>query len=143
MNLLGKITKTRLLLLFMTACFLAALFALYRTASVRETGTDYTITITRRAHDAVTPEVSTPGKDLAMININTATLDELQTLPGIGAVIAQRIIDYRAENGAFTAVDQLLNIKGIGEATLDKFRDRVSVSPPDGSETTATEEEHE
>ncbi len=138
MNLLGKITKTHLLLLFMTSCFLVSLFFLYEKASETAAGTDYTITVTQREPEKVTPEAPSP------VDINTATLDELQTLKGIGAVIAQRIIDYREEHGPFTSVDELLNVKGIGEVTLSKFRDHVSVSPPTGpdnaGETTTTEE---
>ena len=143
MNLLGKITKTQLLLLFMTLCFLTSLFFLYEKASDVATGADYTITVTQREPERVTPE---PPKEPALVDINTATLDELQTLTGIGPVIAQRIIDYRTENGAFTSIEDLLNVKGIGEATLNKFRDRVTISPPVDTgteESTSTEENDE
>ena len=142
MNLLGKITKTQLLLLFMTSCFLIALISLYEIASDRASGVDYTITVTHRESEKVTPEVPEAP---ALIDINIATLEQLQTLKGIGAVIAQRIIDYRTEHGPFTSVDELLNVKGIGEVTLSKFRDKVTVSPPNdpGNETTATEEQTE
>ena len=144
MNLLGKITKTQFLLLFMTLCFLISLLFLYEKASDTAAGTDYTITVTQREPEPVTPE---PPKEPVLVDINTATLDELQTLSGIGPVIAQRIIDYRTENGAFTSIEDLLNVKGIGEATLNKFRDRVSVSAPENAapeeDSTITEDNDE
>ncbi len=62
-----------------------------------------------------------------IININTATAAELDTLPGIGPTYAQRIIDYRTQNGAFTRVDDLTNVKGIGPKTLDKIRGQITV----------------
>lgn len=130
MNLLTKITKTQILLLFMTVCFMVSLFALYEKASDTAVGSDYTITVTRRESEPVTPEVSGP------VDINMATLDELQTLKGIGPALAQRIIDYREEYGPFTSVEDLLNVKGIGEATLNKFRDHVTVLLPPEHETT-------
>ena len=68
-------------------------------------------------------EPSDPADDL--LNINTAGSDELQTLKGVGPVTAQRIIDYRNQIGRFDNVDQLLEVKGIGEKTLTKFRDQV------------------
>lgn len=62
-----------------------------------------------------------------VININTATISQLDSLPGIGPAYAQRIIDYRNANGPFTSVDGLDKVKGIGKKTIDKFRDRVNV----------------
>jgi competence protein ComEA len=59
------------------------------------------------------------------INLNTATLEELDSLPGIGPVLAQRIIDFRQTYGPFQSVDDLLRVKGIGSALLDKIRDLV------------------
>ena len=59
------------------------------------------------------------------MDVNTAGLAELETLDGIGPVLAQRIIDYREENGPFTSLDELLEVKGIGEATLEGFRNRA------------------
>lgn len=61
------------------------------------------------------------------VNINTGTLEELDLIPGVGPVIAQRIIDYRTENGPFTDVSELTNVKGIGDTTLEKMLDYIIV----------------
>ena len=66
-----------------------------------------------------------PTSDL--LDLNTAGLEELQTLKGIGPVTAQRILDYRMQFGRFDNVDQLMDVKGIGSKTLAKFRDQVCV----------------
>lgn len=62
-----------------------------------------------------------------IININTATLDELMTLTGIGETIGQRIIDYRTENGAFSSIEEITEVKGIGEKNFEKIKDRITV----------------
>jgi competence protein ComEA len=62
-----------------------------------------------------------------MVNINTATQAELEELPGVGPVTAQSILDFRAENGTFTAVDELLEVSGIGNVTLAKMAPYVTL----------------
>ena len=59
------------------------------------------------------------------INVNSASVDELTELPGIGPALGQRIVDWREANGPFVSVEQLTEVSGIGAKTLEKFRDRV------------------
>lgn len=59
------------------------------------------------------------------ININTADSAELQTLPGIGEVLAQRIIDYRMQFGHFESIQQLTNVEGIGEKTIERIIEQI------------------
>jgi comEA protein len=61
------------------------------------------------------------------IDLNTATSEQLQRLPGVGPVTAQRILDYRKKSGPFQAVDDLLAVKGISTKRLDKIRPYVMV----------------
>ena len=79
---------------------------------------------------SVTPQPSmerSAPSDGSRININTATSQELQTLPRIGPALAQRIIEYRQTSGGFSTVDDLTSVKGIGEKTLEKIRDKITV----------------
>lgn len=61
------------------------------------------------------------------IDLNAADAAELETLPRVGPALAQRIVEWRQRNGRFSSVDQLLDVSGIGQKTLDGFRDRVRV----------------
>jgi len=62
-----------------------------------------------------------------VININTATLEQLKTLSGIGPSTAQSIIDYRYENGSFEAIEDIMNVSGIGESTFANIKDFITV----------------
>jgi comEA protein len=61
------------------------------------------------------------------ININTASAADFQKLPRIGPQIAQRIIDFRTQNGPFKRVEELMKVKGIGEKLFDQIKDRIMV----------------
>jgi comEA protein len=61
------------------------------------------------------------------VNINTANLDELQTLPRIGEKVAQRIIDYRKEHGPFKKIEELMKVQGVGEKTFKLLKDKIEV----------------
>ncbi len=71
-----------------------------------------------------TPQVETPS---AVVDLNRASVTELQELPRVGPATAQKIVDYRTAHGNFTSVEQLLDVPGIGERTLANMRDRVRV----------------
>ncbi|MFC1718358.1 ComEA family DNA-binding protein [Candidatus Poribacteria bacterium] len=70
----------------------------------------------------------------AKININTASKEELEILPRIGPVLAQRIIDYRENYGKFTNILELTGVSGIGDATLQRLKDKITVEEHNGSE---------
>ncbi|XVQ88395.1 ComEA family DNA-binding protein [Microbispora siamensis] len=65
--------------------------------------------------------------EAGVVNLNTATAEQLDALPGIGGVIAQRIVDYRDAHGGFQSVDQLKDVPGIGDRKFAEMRDKVSV----------------
>ena len=111
-----NLTKTDLFLLGLTVLFLLAV-ALTWLLTPRTARGDYEIEAEQPTEDAA---------QLRMVNINTAGVDELDSLPGIGPVLAQRIIDWRTANGPFTSLEDLLQVSGIGQTTLDGLRDRIT-----------------
>lgn len=80
------------------------------------------------------PPVSPPAQPspavragVVLVNINAASAAELEALPGVGPAIAQRILDYRGENGPFATVEEIMEVKGIGPATYEKLKDQITV----------------
>ncbi|MGB9793599.1 helix-hairpin-helix domain-containing protein [Caldisericum exile] len=71
--------------------------------------------------------VSASNAKTGKININSATKEELMTLPGIGEVKANAIIDYRTKNGPFKSIHDIVNVSGIGEKTFEKIKDLITV----------------
>lgn len=81
-----------------------------------------------------TPTVIAAGAE-PVVNINTAGVDELMLLPRIGPSVAERIVEFREQNGRFKAAEDLLLVRGVGEKTFELIRPHVAVS----GETTLTE----
>ena len=115
---MGKVTKTEIFLLVLTLLFAALSAALFFTGRPQSEG--YTVTAQRGDDSPRQPE-SCP------LNINTATAGQLETLDGIGQVLAQRIVDYREAHGPFRSVEELIAVEGIGEGKLEKLRELVTV----------------
>jgi competence protein ComEA len=90
-----------------------------------------------RKGDLATPVLPTPARPTPsaqpaapatrLVNINTASASELETLPGIGPTLAQRIIDYRQANGPFRKLEDIVKVKGIGEHTFDGLRNLITI----------------
>lgn len=85
------------------------------------------LTSTPTPRASSTPRPTLTATPIVLININTATAAELDKLPGIGASTAQRIIEYRQANGPFQRIEDLMKVKGIGQAEFDAIKNLIVV----------------
>ena len=104
------------------------LFSLLSGVSVAATAAD-NVTAQTPSPASIQSEQATAAVPVNQVNLNTADESTLEReLIGVGAVKAKAIVEYRSANGPFTSVDELLEVKGIGAATLDKNRAKLSVN---------------
>ncbi len=71
-----------------------------------------------------------PTASQGVVNVNTATVEQLQLLPRVGPALAGRIVEFREANGPFESIDELVAVRGIGEKSLEKLRPHVTVKGP-------------
>ena len=136
-----KLTRAEAALIALTAAACVFLLGFYagrsgtrgvvtvQTGSLRAPASAET---TEQTADELPPAVPDDGDapDAAAdfpLDLNTASAEQLQTLPGIGEVLAQRIVDFREENGPFRLVDEIRDVRGIGEAIFDGIKDYITV----------------
>ena len=119
----GKITRTGWLLLGMTGLFLCVLLGLFLRDRAAMAAAENGV--------AVETEIEVPQEDiqpdLTPLDLNSATEAELMELPGIGEELARRIVEYRENNGPFSAVEDIMQVSGIGESKFAGLKDRVTV----------------
>ena len=72
----------------------------------------------------------------APVNLNTATVTQLDSLPGVGKATAERIVEYRQKNGGFKKIEELMNVKGVGEKSFLKLKPLITVAAARGEHTT-------
>ncbi len=118
----GKITKTEKWLLASTALFLCVVTGLYlhdQRTQVEGVAVETELTVPQEA----------VGPEAGPIDLNTATAEELTKLPGIGEKLAERIVAYRTDNGPFASAEEIMEVKGIGEATFADLEGLITVGP--------------
>lgn len=85
------------------------------------------VTISKGSNGAIVGENTPSTETESKININTATLEELDKLDGVGQATAKKIIDYREKNGSFKTIDDIKKVSGIGDAKFNSFKDMITV----------------
>lgn len=90
----------------------------------------FMISIASASAQTPTPPTLVPAPAKPAINLNTATIEQLDSLPGIGRKTAELIIEYRTKSGGFKRIEELMNVKGIGEKSFLKLKPLVVIPPP-------------
>lgn len=118
--------KPNLSLLVVITCIFAVFLGGLFLGRVLYQGDVIVSTLPPRSQSTQSVQISPSGTTAAFVNINTADAQELAGLPGIGEVLAERIVDYRNTHGPFASPEELLNVNGIGTSKLEAILDSVT-----------------
>ena len=123
----GRVCGVYLVLAALTVLFAVLLAFLHKTSYEGTAHGNYTVSVQEKTDAPTAPT-------RVLVNVNTADAEELETLTGIGPALAQAIVDYRAGHGAFRSAEDLLLVKGIGEAKLEGFRAEITLEEEEANE---------
>lgn len=115
--------KATIIMVIITSVFICTILGIF----IGRMTTDGSITVHTGMSvrtETINEEETTPS---GLININTASAEQMQELPGIGASMAEEIINYREQNGPFESKRDLLKVKGIGQKTYDELKNMITV----------------
>ena len=115
--------KQAWILIAVTGAFLCLLLGVFIGRNFNKSYINIQGVDTVQSQSSTTQSATSQGK----IDINTATVDRLQLLPGIGEALAQRIVNYREENGSFATIEGLMNVSGIGEKKFANIKDYITI----------------
>lgn len=122
--------KNVLFLLLSVIFVLACVCIMLMYFILRKWDARYIVPVESRSLEYIVSEVYSESREAvpdAKININKASKEELEALPGIGAALAERIIEYREQNGGFRSIEEITEVRGIGQGKLDAIRDLITV----------------
>ena len=118
----GNFPGFQLLLIGMTAVFLLTLGVESRREQERLSASSVVVETQFQASASEIAPV-----DISKIDLNTASVERLTELPGIGEALARRIVEYRQQGGPFQSIEDVMNVKGIGEKKFSKFQDQITI----------------
>ena len=119
--------KGQMILLSICTVSLCIVFGIFLGRNIPNSYIQPSQQIAKVAESAVSAETTQTQRENGPLDLNTATKMQLMELPGIGEVLAQRILDYREMHGAFVAIEDLMNVEGIGEKKVEQIKPFVRI----------------
>ena len=120
-----KLKRAEWLAIAITAAFLLVVLGIH--IGHRSTGVPVTVETSQRAAETAAPVRASAPEQSGIVNLNTASQEELETLKGVGPVLAERIVTYRGENGPFQRVEDITRVQGIAEKVFSENAGRMTV----------------
>ena len=125
-----KLSKAEIIAIVITVIFIALAFISFLLDRDESAAVTISSSRTASAETSDLPSSSAPSPEVspfALVNINTATAQELCTLPGIGETLSGRIIAYRNEHGLFKSTDEIMSVSGIGSKTYENLKSYITI----------------